>query len=62
MKYTVRFVQWYNYEFEADNEDEAVELAQEEFKHDVRSPIANLVWDEMIVEDENGKELNHEIW
>lgn len=59
MKYTVRFAQWYNYEIEADSEDEAVELTQEEFWHDMRSPIANLIWDEMIVEDENEKELEH---
>lgn len=62
MKYTVRFAQWYDYEFEADNGDEAVELAQEKFRHDMRSPIAKLIWDEMIVEDENGKELDHKIW
>lgn len=59
MKYTVRFAQWYDYEFEADSEDEAIELAQEEFWHDMRSPLANLAWDEMIVEDENEKELEH---
>ena len=38
MKYTIRFAQWYDYEIEADNEDEAIELAEEEFESDIRSP------------------------
>lgn len=62
MKYTVRFAQWYDYEFETDSEEEAIELAKEEFENDVRSPVANLVWDEIIIEDENGKELDHKVW
>ena len=38
MKYTIRFARWYDYEIEADNEDEAIELAEEEFESDIRSP------------------------
>lgn len=57
MKYTVRFTQWHDYEIEAENVDEAIDLAQEEFESDMHSPIANTVWDEMTVENEDGEEL-----
>ena len=57
--YTVRFIQEYTYEVEAKDSDEAIEMAEEEFSFDMRSPIANTVWDEMIVENENGEEIEH---
>lgn len=47
MKYRVKFFQCYEYDIEADNEDEAIENAEEEFKADMCSPIVNTVWDSM---------------
>lgn len=58
-KYTVFFHQIYEYEVEAENEDEAVNIAEEDFATDMRSPIANTVWDEVEVLDENGNEVIH---
>lgn len=58
-KYTVFFHQIYEYEVEAENEDEAVNIAEEDFATDMRSPIANTVWDEVKVLDENGNEVIH---
>ena len=58
-KYTVNFVQWHTYEVEADNVDEAIEQAGEEFRDDMSNPVANTLWDEMVVENEEGKEIAH---
>jgi hypothetical protein len=58
-KFTVSFAQWNVYEVEADNVEEAIEQAEEEFESDMRDPIANIVWDEMIVENEEGEEIKH---
>lgn len=57
--YTVRFIQEYTYQVEANDVDEAMDNAEEEFSFDMRSPIANTAWDEMIVEDEDGEEIAH---
>jgi hypothetical protein len=57
--FTVRFIQQYEYQVEANDVDEAMDNAEEEFSYDMHSPIANTVWDEMIVEDENGEEIAH---
>ena len=59
MNYTISFAQWVSYEIEADNPDEAIEQAEKQFDRDMRSPIANTVWDEMIVENEDGEEIVH---
>ena len=62
-KYRVEFAQWYSYEVEADTEDEAVEQAEEEFATDMRSPIANTVPDEGILnkvsDDGEEEEVDH---
>lgn len=61
-KYRIDFAQWYSYEVEAESEDEAIELAEEEFATDMRSPIANVVPDETLVYevDEDGeREIGH---
>lgn len=58
-KFTVSFAQWSVYEVEADNVDEAIEQAEEEFCDDMRNPVANILWDEMIVENEEGEEIEH---
>lgn len=59
MNYIVRFAQWVSYEIEADNPDEAIEQAEEQYDYDMRCPISNTVWDEMIIENENGEEIEH---
>lgn len=59
MNYTISFAQWVSYEIEADNINEAIEQAEKQFDKDMRSPIANTIWDEMIVENENHEEILH---
>ena len=59
MLYSVAFAQWHNYEIEAENEEEALTLAEEEFVSDMHSPIANVVWDEVIVYDDKWNEVIH---
>ena len=49
MKYRVSFVQWYDYYVEADSEEEAVDIAEEDFVSDMRTPIANTTYDEVNV-------------
>lgn len=58
-KFTVRFAQWTEYEIEADNVDEAIEQAEEKYDYDMSSSIASPVWDEVIVENEHGEEIEH---
>lgn len=57
--YTVSFAQWHTYEVEADNPKEAINIAQEDFFDDMRRPIANLEYEEVMVEDEDDKEVVH---
>lgn len=57
--YTVSFAQWHTYEVEAENPEEAIDIAQEDFIQDMCRPIANTEFDEIIVEDENNKEIAH---
>ena len=57
--YIVSFAQWHTYEVEADNPEEAINIAQEDFFDDMRRPIANLEYEEVMVEDEDGKEVVH---
>ena len=50
-KYTVTFIKYYNYDIEANNEDEAIDIAFEEgFYRDTHSPIADYTYDEVEVE------------
>lgn len=49
MKYRVSFVQWYDYYVEADSEEEAIDMAEEDFVSDMRTPIANTTYDEVNV-------------
>ena len=49
MKYRVSFVQWYDYYVEADSEEEAIDIAEEDFVSDMRTPIANTTYDEVNV-------------
>lgn len=48
MKYRVSFVQWYDYYVEA-NSEEAIDMAEEDFVSDMRTPIANTTYDEVNV-------------
>lgn len=50
-KYTVTFIKYYSYDIEADNEDEAIDLAfDEKFYPEMLSPIADCTYDEVEVE------------
>lgn len=57
MKYTVSLARWYSYEIEADNMDEAIDKATDEYVSDMSCPVCNTEYDSCIVEDENGKKL-----
>lgn len=57
--YTVSFAQWHTYEVEADDPDEAIDIAQEDFIQDMCRPIANTIYDEVMVENEDGEEVAH---
>lgn len=54
--YEVGFIQSYCYEIEADSEEEAFDQALEEFRRDMRTPIANTEFDDYCIEevDEDG--------
>lgn len=46
-KYQVCFTKYYIYEVEADNDDEAIDIAEEAFRANMRSPIADCTYDEV---------------
>lgn len=46
-EYRVTFVKYYNYYVEADNEDIAIDIAEEDFRADMRCPIADTTYDEV---------------
>ncbi len=45
--YRIYFTKYYTYYVEAENEDEAIEIAEEDFRMDMRSPIADTTYDEV---------------
>lgn len=49
-KYNITFTQYYSYEVEAHNEDDAFNEAEELFERDMRQPVARTWWDESEVE------------
>ena len=51
MLYNVRFIQSYEYEIEAEDENEAFEKGKKEFYSDVYSPIANTIYDDYEIEE-----------
>lgn len=57
-KYKVIFTQYYEYEVEAKNDNEAHDKAYEEFVSDMRYPVAHTIYDEVEVtcEDDNDDE------
>ena len=50
-EYNVTFIQYHNYVVEAEDENEAENLAYKEFLSDMRSPTANTSYDEVEVEE-----------
>lgn len=59
-KYRVIFTQYYEYEVEAKNDDEAHDKAYKEFAAEMRYPVANTIYDEVEVEclDEDEEEYD----
>lgn len=57
MKYTVNLAKWYSYEVEADNMDEAINKATDEYVSDMSYPVCDTEYDSCIVEDENGEKI-----
>lgn len=51
-EYEVTFIKYYTYHVEAENEDEAIDIAEEDFRADMRSPIADTTYDNVEVEEE----------
>ena len=49
MKYRVSFAHWYEYYVEADSEEEAIDIAEEDFVSDMRTPTLNTIYDEVNV-------------
>ena len=49
--YRIYFTKYYTYYVEADNEDEAIEIAEEKFETDMRCPIADITYDEVESEE-----------
>ena len=50
MKYQVCFTKYYFYDVEADNEEEAIDIAEREFNSDMKCPIADTTYDEVEVD------------
>lgn len=51
-EYKVTFIKHYDYYVEADNEDEAISIAEHDFRVDMRSSIADATYDEVEWEEE----------
>ncbi len=56
MKYRVTFTQCYDYDIEAEDEDEAVSTAEREFRTDMLMPVARTVYDYVDVEEQEDSE------
>ena len=50
-KFKVCFIQYYSYEVEAEDEDDAFDLALDDFHSEMRQPIARTYYDECEVEE-----------
>ena len=50
-EYQVTFTKYYTYYVEADSEGEAIEIAEEDFRADMRYPIADTTYDEVEIEE-----------
>lgn len=64
MKYRVIFTQYYEYEVEANDDNEAHDKAYAEFEAEMRYPVANTIYDEIEIEclddDDDGDEEEEE--
>lgn len=50
-EYKIYFTKYYSYYVEADTEDEAIEIAEEDFCADMCRPFADPTYDEVEVEE-----------
>lgn len=50
MKYSVTFTQYFGYDVEADNEEDAIKEAEELFESDMRTPTARTDYDDVTIE------------
>lgn len=53
MSYKVTFVQYYTYDVEAEDEDEACDKAYKEFQSDIRCSVASAWYDDIEIECED---------
>lgn len=52
-EYRVCFTQYFYYTEVAEDEDEAIALAEDRFRADMRQPVANIGYDDVEVWEEN---------
>lgn len=57
MTYTVSLAKWYTYEVEADDLDEAINKAEDEYVSDITRSTCDIEYNSCIVEDENGEKI-----
>lgn len=50
-EYRIYFTKYYTYYAEAETEDEAIEIAEHDFRADMRNSIADTTYDEVEVEE-----------
>lgn len=50
-EYRIYFTKYYTYYVEAETEDEAIEIAEKDFRTDMCCPIADTTYDEVEVEE-----------
>lgn len=50
-RFKVTYTQYYTYEVEAENEQEALTIAYYEFESEMRIPVANTIYDEVEAEE-----------
>lgn len=58
MQYLVTFTQYHEYWVEADTEEEAESRGYEKFWHDMKTPIANVMYDEVSVEPQEDEDAD----
>lgn len=50
-EYEVTFIKYYTYYVEAENKNEAIDIAENDFRADMRSSIADVTYDQVEVEE-----------
>ena len=63
-KYRVIFTQYYEYEVDANNDNEAHDKAYKELEAEMRYPVANTIYDEIEIEclDDDEEDYDDEDW